>query len=682
MFQYLLRPRRHCIILAHRTVLFIPTKTITYERRMRQLYDDGIDLKQQTVEMNPIDHTRRCSLHKNDDIWTFYKANHPRVLTLGDALNEGHINSNDGPCVGILQSSNDIGSLQWLSYSQVMEKCRRIGSYLWIETKLTPMQSKVAILSSNRAEFLFVEQACYQYGFIVVGIYTTYDSKNILKVLQDTQAEVLVVDNLERIQTFKDDLLNNNQIKEILVMDDGDYGENSKIRSVPTIIKSINNSDIRERPIVDPDSIASLILTSGTTGEPKLAMISHENLLAAVKANLIRLDRQNMKRPITNIHCSFLPAAHVFEKFVIFQILLKGTALVFCPAPENLVEYLSIVKPTQASVVPRVLNKVYDAIVKDVNKSAIKKYLVQQALREQPPFLSHFVFRKVRALFGGKLQGIITASAPMRPDVMHFFRIALNIPIIEGYGQTETCTSGTSTNPIDMSYGTIGSPGPSAEIKLIDVSDTNYRSDNNQGEICIRGPAIFKGYYGDEVKTKEAIDQDGWLHTGDIGEWTTNGALRIIDRAKHIFKLSQGKYIAPERLEDIYVRSPWIEQIFIDGISTEVTIVAIVIPDEQYVRKNFQAIDTETTFADLCMNKKLKDIILSDLIRLAKKHKLEIYETLSNIHLHSELFTQSNGLITGTFKTRRNTARKYFQSIIKSLYQADPTAMASKVSGK
>ncbi|CAF4994981.1 unnamed protein product, partial [Rotaria socialis] len=120
MFQYLLRPRRHCIILAHRTVLFIPTKTITYERRMRQLYDDGIDLKQQTVEMNPIDHTRRCSLHKNDDIWTFYKANHPRVLTLGDALNEGHINSNDGPCVGILQSSNDIGSLQWLSYSQVM----------------------------------------------------------------------------------------------------------------------------------------------------------------------------------------------------------------------------------------------------------------------------------------------------------------------------------------------------------------------------------------------------------------------------------------------------------------------------------------------------------------------------------------------------------------------------------
>ncbi|CAF1247823.1 unnamed protein product [Rotaria sordida] len=208
--------------------------------------------------------------------------------------------------------------------------------------------------------------------------------------------------------------------------------------------------------------------------------------------------------------------------------------------------------------------------------------------------------------------------------------------------------------------------------RSIDVLDTTYRSEMNQGEVCIRGPAIFKGYYSDEAKTKEVIDQDGWLHTGDVGEWTSNGALRIIDRAKHIFKLSQGKYIAPERLEDVYIRSQWVAQIFIDGISSEASVVAIVIPDEQYVRKNFQTGTTETTFADLCKDAKLKQIILSDLIRLAEKSNLKIYETLSNIHLHPELFSHNNGFITVTFKVRRNNARKHFQSIIKSLYQTDP----------
>ncbi|CAF2476277.1 unnamed protein product [Rotaria sp. Silwood2] len=408
-------------------------------------------------------------------------------------------------------------------------------------------------------------------------------------------------------------------------------------------------------------------------------MLSHENLLATAKGHLMRLDKANIKSPLTDRHCSFLPMAHIYERFILLQALLRGTQLVFCPAPEKLPNYLSIVKPSQASVVPRVLNKVYDAIMTEVSKSKIKKFLVQQALREQPSFLSHFAFRKVKNLFGNEVKVMITGAAPITPDVMHFFRIALNIPIMEGYGQTESAGAGTSTHPTDMSYGTIGSPVPVVEIKLIDVPGTTYRSEMNQGEVCIRGPSVFKGYYGDEAKTMEVLDKDGWLHTGDVGEWASNGALRIIDRTKHIFKLCQGKYIAPERLEDIYIRSRWVAQIFIDGISTETTVVAIVIPDEEYVRKNFQSIATETAFADLCKNEKLKEIILSDLKRLSEKYKLKTYQTLSNIYLHPELFSQNNGLLTVTLKTRRANARKHFQSIIKSLYQVDPTT-ASRVS--
>ncbi|CAF0927028.1 unnamed protein product [Adineta steineri] len=306
----------------------------------------------------------------------------------------------------------------------------------------------------------------------------------------------------------------------------------------------------------------------------------------------------------------------------------------------------------------------------EVGKSKIKRFLISQALHnDQPTLFSRLIFRKIRNLFGGEPFAMVTGSAPITPEVLHFFRMALDIPIVEGYGQTESTAVGTSTHLTDTSCGTVGSPAPFGEIKLIDVPGTNYRSNNNQGEICIRGPSIFKGYYGDEEKTRQTIDEGGWLHTGDIGEWTSNGSLRIIDRTKHIFKLSQGEYIAPERLEDGYIRSRWIEQLFVDGISTEATVVAIVVPDEEYVRSNFSKANANISFEELCKDEKLKEIIFADLKRLAKDYKYKHYETISNIYVHPEPFSQENGLITSTLKTRRTAVRQYFQDIIHSLYE-------------
>jgi long-chain acyl-CoA synthetase len=229
------------------------------------------------------------------------------------------------------------------------------------------------------------------------------------------------------------------------------------------------------------------------SGDPKIAMLSHENILATAKGHLLRLDQANIKTPVTDRHCSFLPMAHIYERFILLQGLIRGTQIVFCPSPDKLVQYLSIAKPTQVSVVPRVLNKVYDTVMSEVNKSPIKQWLIQRALREQPAFLSRFVFRKLRHLFGGKVQAMITGAAPITPDVMHFFRIALGIPIMEGYGQTESAGAATTTHPVDLSYGTIGSPVPVIEIKLTDVPGTDYRSEFNQGEVCVRGPTVFKG---------------------------------------------------------------------------------------------------------------------------------------------------------------------------------------------
>lgn len=269
VLQHLLKSKGKCILPTYKKVTFIPVNTFTYQRLIGRLYDDGINVKQQTIEINSVERIHRCSLHKNDDIWTLYKTKHPNVETLGDALHEGCTSSNNGPCVGIVQLSNNIKSLHWLSYSEVIEKSQRIGSYLWIKTKLTPMKSKVAIISENRPEYLFVEHACYQYGFIIISLYTTYDSTAILHVLQVTQAEVLIVDDIKRIKAIEDQLLNHSQIKEIIVLDDICSDEKNKIRSISTTLKSIYTHDIHQRPYVDPNNIATLILTSGTTGRSR-----------------------------------------------------------------------------------------------------------------------------------------------------------------------------------------------------------------------------------------------------------------------------------------------------------------------------------------------------------------------------------------------------------------------------
>lgn len=223
-------------------------------------------------------------------------------------------------------------------------------------------------------------------------------------------------------------------------------------------------------------------------------MLSHGNLLATIKGIVDRRQRTHMTASTKHRHCSFLPMAHLYERINLIYNFLHGCQVACCPIPERIFEYYPIVKPTVISMVPRILNKVYDTIMTEVNKSRIKRFLITQALHfEKPSVFSRFVFRKVRNLFGGEVIVMVTGSAPITPDVLHFFRIALGVPIVEAYGQTESTASGSTTHITDLSCGKVGVPGPTAEIKLIDVPNTNYRSNNNQGEICIRGPGVFKG---------------------------------------------------------------------------------------------------------------------------------------------------------------------------------------------
>lgn len=240
--------------------------THAYKSRIEQKYNDGIDLKSQTVEIDPIEHIRRCTFYKDIDIFSFYKTIHPHIQTLGDVFYNGYTASNNGPCVAYVDPTNTKEPIRWINYAMALENIRFIGSHLWTDVKLTPTKSTVAIISVNRPEYSFVEHACYMYGFVVLALYTTYDASMILSVLDRTRTEVLVVDNLERVESFKNQLLERTYLKEILVMDNVTSQENTKIRSLPTVLQKVQQGDVRPRPKIDPESIATFILTSGTTG--------------------------------------------------------------------------------------------------------------------------------------------------------------------------------------------------------------------------------------------------------------------------------------------------------------------------------------------------------------------------------------------------------------------------------
>jgi long-chain acyl-CoA synthetase len=274
---------------------------------------------------------------------------------------------------------------------------------------------------------------------------------------------------------------------------------------------------------------------------------------------------------------------------------------------------------------------------------------------------------------------MVSGSAPLSENVMMFFRCMLGIGVVEGYGQTEGCAGATISHPDDIAtVGHVGGPIGTCEICLFDVPDMGYYKTDKahgrvpcegRGEICIRGPNVFMGYYKDEAKTKEIVDEEGWLHSGDIGMWSLEGNLHIIDRKKNIFKLAQGEYVAPEKIENILTRSTLISQCFVYGDSKESSLVAIIVPDEDPLRQWAVSSDNcGLSFEELCKSNALKDAIMEDVRRLGRESGLQGFEMVKAIFIEAEPFSVEKDLLTPTFKLKRNKVRDAYETVIKDLY--------------
>jgi len=270
---------------------------------------------------------------------------------------------------------------------------------------------------------------------------------------------------------------------------------------------------------------------------------------------------------------------------------------------------------------------------------------------------------------------------------------------MEGYGQTEGSAAATLSHPDDIStVGHVGGPTAATEVVLVDVPEMGYLHTDlmhrgnqpckGRGEIWVRGPNVFIGYYKQDDKTKETVDQDGWLHSGDIGLWTMNGCLQIIDRKKNIFKLSQGEYVAAEKIENVLVQSPLISQCFVYGDSFQSSLVAIIVPDEEVIQTSWaptretegaipQGTLSKTPLEQLCRtNQDLKGDIMADIKKLSKSNGLHGFETVKAVHLESDPFSVDNGMLTPTFKMKRQQIRDRYEKIIDELYKSSPAPIS------
>ncbi|KAJ6695309.1 LONG CHAIN ACYL-COA SYNTHETASE 3 [Salix koriyanagi] len=296
------------------------------------------------------------------------------------------------------------------------------------------------------------------------------------------------------------------------------------------------------------------------------------------------------------------------------------------------------------------------------------------AHHEASPICDKIVFKKVRQGLGGKVRLILSGAAPLSNHVETFLRVVSCAHVLQGYGLTETCAGTFVSLPNEMPMlGTVGPPVPNVDVCLESVPEMGYDalSSTPRGEICIRGKTLFAGYYKREDLTEEVLI-DGWFHTGDIGEWQPDGSMKIIDRKKNIFKLSQGEYVAVENLENIYSLVSDIDSIWVYGNSFESFLVAVANPNQQALEQWAQEHGISGDFKSLCENPNAKEYMLGELTKIGKEKKLKGFELIKAIHLDPEPFDMERDLITPTYKKKRPQLLKYYQNVIDNMYNSAP----------
>jgi long-chain acyl-CoA synthetase len=666
------------------------------------------------------DRLDRGVIHRGWDPLVSPVLGHHGCQTLYESIRRGATLNPYGPCLGFRAISTTGFATPYIfsTYTECISRIDALAAGIeTLDLLGPPLVSPngafrtVALYMKNCVEWVLTEHATFCLGGTTVPLYDTLGTGTVEYILAQTQCRTVFCSRLElpKLCRVKENS-NCPQFATAIIVDGITPQASQDAAQVGLILHSyakveavgsqrIATQGHKHTP-PSPSDIATFCYTSGTTGNPKGALLSHQNFISSA-AGYAAVAPEMVFQPIDR-HLSYLPLAHIFERVVQVQLLAVGASIAFFRGdPTMLIDDLQACRPTFLPVAPRVLNKIHDKIMSGFAATGgIKQKLFEVAVKtklrnlKEKGQLTHAVydrllFSKIKKGLGmDHIRVMASGSAPLAENVMFFFRILLGVPVLEGYGQTEGTSAATLSHPSDQaSAGHVGCPTGACEIALFDVPEMGYLHGDTlhldylaclgRGEICIRGPNVFRGYFNDSESSRETVDSEGWLHSGDIGLWRLDGTLQIIDRKKNLFKLSQGEYVAPEKIENILSRSALIAQIFVYGDSLKNDLVAIVVPDDDAVRNwairhNIASIENDIarSLTSWCESNDLRKAILSEIMKLSNAAQLHGFEIVKAIHLTSELFSVENDLLTPTFKLKRQQTREKYDLEIKKLYNS------------
>ena len=560
-----------------------------------------------------------------------------------------------------------------LSGEAVIEKIKYIA--LGLADLGVKAGDRIAIISENRPEWSLTDLAILSLRAVNVPIYTTQAVEQIRYILEDSGAKMLFVSGKKILRHAENAIQSVERLEKLIFFDaDAVPKDDNRALTYQTLedrgreVEKIDSQMFENNLAqIEKEDLATIIYTSGTTGEPKGVMLTHENFIVPIIGVSQCLPIKSTDRSL-----AVLPLSHIFERTVFYVLCANGVAIHFCASFDQLAGFLNEVRPTIMTAVPRLFEQVYHKIVKkgksaggwktslfdwalevgqDYWTAKDKRKSVSPLLGIKQAIASRLVFSKWREGVGGSIRFFVSGGAPLSKKLTYAFWAA-GIPILQGYGMTEACVTCVN-RPDDNKVGSIGKPFGEIEMKIAETD----------GEILVRGRNVMLGYLNKPEETAQAIDQKGFYHTGDVGYVDEDGHFFITDRKKDLFKLSNGKYVAPQQVESLLKQSSLVSQAVVVG-SGRKQVGALIVPDWETLKQTLkeEGIDAEGSREEMCENPHVIKRVQRDAGEFTRE--LNDYERVKKVYLLPREFSIDKGEMTPTLKIKRGVIDEKYEEAI------------------
>jgi len=683
-----------------------PWRTIAHRKGVHSKWDppeNGEMVFHSIVEPGTVNRDiRRYNLNTMEKVFSHAvgRFNDRQVMGTREVLEE----TKEAQADGRVHAKYKLGEYKWRSYREFGDEAEMFGRGLR-ELGVAAKQ-KVVMLSETRAEWMIAAYGCFQHSMTIVTLYTNLGDDGLIHGISETEVDTIICSYETHAKVFQ--VINKEReklpcVKNVIIFEDV-AGKEVERKKVPQGIQCcmyrevIAKGDVTVSTVTrksvppSPEDIAILMYTSGSTGKPKGVMLSHHNLVSAMGSLCNITDF----RPESDRYIAFLPLAHVLELLAETSCLFYGIKIGYSSALTLTTKSskvksgckgdANILKPTLMCCVPLILERIYKTMVETMRRRGwfveeLFHYMVQYKMKWQnrgfdTPILNKTLFRRIRYFLGGRVRVLLSGGAPLSADTQLLCSTCLSMPILQGYGLTETASCASVSNKRDRTTGRVGAPLQNTDIKLVDWAEGGYRVTDTpcpRGEIHVGGDNVAVGYYKKEEETAENFYEEGgrrWFRTGDIGQFDSDGCLRIVDRKKDLVKLQAGEYVSYGRTESILKTAPVVENICAYADPARDFIIAIVIPSRSALLELRPEQDplVEADLARLVHDKEVKAAVVHQLREYGTKNGLKAFEVPRKVLLVLDEWTPENGLVTAALKIRRKFIYDEYRSLIDNTY--------------